>query len=49
MPTQYADILKLFAANGYEIELTDVRWLAKVFKDQYYIDIIFSSTIISVL
>lgn len=44
MPTQYTDILKLFAAKGYEIELTDVRWLAKVFKGEYYIDIIFSST-----
>lgn len=43
-PTQYTGIMKLFAAHGYEIVLTDVRWLAKVFKGEYYIDIIFNST-----
>lgn len=43
-PTQYTDILKLFSSHGYEIELTDVRWLAKVYKGEFYIDIIFSST-----
>lgn len=43
-PTQYPRLMKLFAAHGYEIVLTDVRWLAKVFKGSYYIDIIFNST-----
>ncbi|WP_089838210.1 nucleotidyltransferase [Chitinophaga filiformis] len=43
-PTQYAGLMKLFASHGYEIVLTDARWLAKVFKGEYYIDIIFNST-----
>jgi|ERR1044072_534159 hypothetical protein len=42
-PAEYPKILKYFAAKGYRTELTDVRWLAKVFKGEYYIDIIFSS------
>lgn len=36
-------ILKHFSSEGYETELTDVRWLAKIFKDPYFIDIIFDS------
>lgn len=43
-PTQYAALMKLFAGHGYTVELTDIRWLAKVFKGEYYIDIIFNST-----
>jgi hypothetical protein len=39
----YPAILKHFAAKGYRTELTDVRWLAKVYKGDYFIDIIFSS------
>lgn len=42
-PTEYPKILKYFAAKGYLTEMTDVRWLAKVFKGEYYIDIIFAS------
>ncbi len=42
-PAEYPRILKFFAAKGYRTELTDVRWLAKVFKGEYYIDIIFAS------
>lgn len=41
--TEYPKILKFFEKQGYRIELTDVRWLAKVFKGEYYIDIIFDS------
>lgn len=41
--SEYPRILKQFKARGYEIELTDVRWLAKVFKGDYFIDIIFDS------
>ncbi|WP_225860247.1 nucleotidyltransferase [Chitinophaga pendula] len=41
--TEYPKILKYFAAKGYRTELTDVRWLAKVFKGAYYIDIIFDT------
>lgn len=39
----YPKILQLFAAEGYRIELTDTRWLAKVFHQEYFIDIIFDS------
>lgn len=42
-PTEYPKILKFFADKGYETELTDVRWLAKVFKGEYFIDIIFDT------
>lgn len=42
-PGEYPKILKYFADKGYRTELTDVRWLAKVFKGEYFIDIIFAS------
>jgi hypothetical protein len=42
-PSQYTRILKFFADKGFRIELTDSRWLAKVYKDDYFIDIIFNS------
>jgi hypothetical protein len=41
--TEYTKILKYFAERGYKTELTDVRWLAKIFKDDYYIDLIFDT------
>ena len=41
--TEYPKILKFFAEKGYKTELTDVRWLAKVFKGEYFIDIIFDT------
>lgn len=41
--TEYPKILIFFAKKGYRTELTDVRWLAKVFKGEFYIDIIFDS------
>jgi hypothetical protein len=40
---EFANILHLFAEKGFHTEVTDSRWLAKVFKDDYYIDIIFNS------
>lgn len=40
----YPAIMKLFSAQGYKTELHDVRWLAKVFKSNYFIDIIFDTT-----
>jgi hypothetical protein len=40
---EYPRILKCFAEKGYRTELTDVRWLAKVFKGEYFIDIIFDT------
>jgi len=41
--SEYTTILKHFADHGYETELTDVRWLAKIFKGENYIDIIFDT------
>jgi len=41
--SDYMSILQLFSDNGFEVEVYDVRWLAKIFKDGYYIDLIFSS------
>lgn len=36
-------ILKYFAANGYQTELTDARWLAKVYHGDHFMDIIFDT------
>lgn len=41
--SEYAQILKVLADEGYQTELTDIRWLAKIFKDGHYIDIIFDT------
>jgi len=41
--SEYPKILKHFASKGFVTELTDIRWLAKVFKGNYFIDIIFDS------
>lgn len=39
----YPKIMKHFASQGYRTELTDARWLAKVFKGDFFMDIIFDS------
>lgn len=39
----YPKIIKHFSAQGYRTELTDVRWLAKIFKDEYFVDVIFDT------
>lgn len=41
--TEYPKIMKHFAEKGYRTELTDNRWLAKIFKGEYYIDLIFDT------
>lgn len=41
--SDYPKILKHFSQKGYETQLTDVRWLAKIFKGEYFVDVIFSS------
>jgi hypothetical protein len=41
--SEYPKILKCFADKGFRTELTDVRWLAKIFKGEYFIDIIFDT------
>jgi len=44
LPQDYPKILKFFGEQpGYETELHDVRWIAKVLKGDHYMDIIFSS------
>ena len=42
-PSQYPQILKLFAEHGYETQMYDVRWLAKVHRSEFYIDVIFNT------
>lgn len=42
-PADYPKILKFFADKGFHTQLYDVRWLAKIFRDEYFIDVIFSS------
>jgi hypothetical protein len=42
-PSDYPKVLKHFSDKGVETELTDVRWLAKIKKDKFYIDLIFNS------
>jgi len=39
----YPKLLRHFADHGYRTELSDVRWLAKVFKGEHFIDIIFDT------
>ena len=39
----YPKMMKIFSDHGYKTELHDVRWLAKVFKGDYFIDIIFDT------
>ena len=39
----YPKMMRLFAEKGHETEILDERWLAKVHKGKYFIDIIFGS------
>lgn len=41
--TDYSKILKYFAEQGFETQLYDVRWLAKVLQGEYFIDIIWDT------
>lgn len=41
--SEYPKIMQFFSGLGFKTELTDVRWLAKIFKNDYYIDIIFDT------
>ena len=40
----YQEVLKICVDQGLEVEVTDARWLAKIFKDGYFIDVIFSTS-----
>lgn len=42
-PADCPRILKYFADNGYHTELTDARWLGKIFREEYYVDVIFDT------
>jgi hypothetical protein len=42
-PSHSHDILKFLSQNGFETEITDARWIAKAFKNEFYIDIIFNT------
>ena len=42
-PKDYPYLLNCLADNGFRVELTDSRWLAKVFKGACFIDIIFDT------
>src|ERR1043165_9989626 len=42
-PSEYPQILQHFAEKGFVTQLYDVRWLAKIFKGDYFIDVIFNS------
>lgn len=41
--SEYPKILKYFQEKGYETQLYDVRWLAKIFNGEYFIDIIWDT------
>jgi hypothetical protein len=40
---EYPRILKLLAQQGYRTEITDARWIAKAYKEEHYIDVIFNT------
>jgi hypothetical protein len=41
----YPKIMQIFSEQGYKTEMTDERWLAKIFKGKFFFDIIFNSSI----
>jgi hypothetical protein len=41
--TDYPKILKFFSDKGFKTELHDVRWIAKIHKDEHYIDVIYDT------
>jgi hypothetical protein len=41
--TEYPKILKYFQEKGFETQLYDVRWLAKIFNGEYFIDVIWDT------
>jgi hypothetical protein len=40
--SDYPKILKVFSDQGYETSVEDERWLAKVSRDEHYLDFVFS-------
>lgn len=43
-PGDFPRILHRFAELGYRTEIEDERWLAKIWKDDFFFDVIFNST-----
>lgn len=43
MPEDHRKIIDYFRKTGYKTEYTDERWLDKIFWDDHYIDLIYSS------
>lgn len=43
LESDYFEIEQIFKANGYEAHLADERWIGKVIKNDYLIDVIFNS------
>ena len=41
--TEFHRILRFLGEKGYKTEFTDVRWLAKIFKETHFIDLIFNT------
>src|SRR5579875_3151779 len=41
--SDYPKILKFFADKGFRTELHDIRWIAKIYKGEHFIDLIFNS------
>ena len=39
----YPRILAFFQERGYDIEVEDERWLAKIYQDRYFFDVIFAA------
>src|SRR5689334_4351466 len=39
----YPKILKLCADAGFRVAVEDERWLARIYKDPYFVDLIFGS------
>lgn len=42
-PADYPKVLKFFAERGYKTVQHDVRWLGKIYKGDYFIDVIYNS------
>ena len=40
----YPKILNKFTSLGYETQVLDERWIAKIFKGKFYVDLIFGSS-----
>lgn len=42
-PSDFPKLAAIFSNNGFKVQVTDERWLGKVFKDKHFFDLIFNS------